>query len=96
MAEDDGREDPETSGPALTSWTPEVEVLTRLVDAVKALHYLIPASQGSKNVKPPPPEPRPVTALEGARKRATFDRRKAKHDALAARMLPHKYPKVPE
>jgi hypothetical protein len=92
MEEGENREDPETSGPALTSWTPEVEVLTRVVDAVKALHYLIPAAAGSKSVKPPPPEPRPVTLLDSARRRAAYKVKKTRHEALAARMLPHKYP----
>lgn len=93
LAEDEERDDSSvTSGPSLTSWTPEVEAITRLIDAVKVLHYVIPASQGSKSAKQPPPEPRPVTLLESARKRATYNRRKAKHDALARRILPHKYP----
>jgi len=81
-----------SSGPPLSNWTPEVEVLTRLIDAVKALHYIIPASQGSKSAKMPPPEERPQTLLERARKSGEYKRRKAKHDALAARMLPHKRP----
>lgn len=93
MAEDpDSGSDSGPPGPALTSWTPEVEVLTRVVDAIKALHYLIPAAAGSKSVKPPAPEPRPVTLLESARKRAHYNARKTKHEELAARMLPHKYP----
>lgn len=80
-----------SSGPPLSTWTPEVERIVELIDAVKALHYIIPASQGGKG-KPPPPLERPTTLLESARKRGEFSRRKAKHDALARRMLPHKYP----
>lgn len=79
-----------TSGPPISTWTPELEAITRLIDAVKALHYIIPASQGSKGVKPPAPEPRPTSLLEQARKSATLKRRLAKHHALAARLLPHK------
>lgn len=92
MLEGEEREDSSQTGPPLTSWTPEVAALTRLIDTVKALHYIIPASQGDKKVQPPPPEPRPVTALDTARKRASYEARKAKHNALAARLLPHKYP----
>jgi hypothetical protein len=92
LADAGPREETPASGPALTTWTPEVEQIVRLIDAVKALHYIIPASQGSKNVKAPPPEERPSTLLDQARKRGEFKRRKAAHDKLAARLLPHKRP----
>lgn len=80
-----------SAGPALSTWTPEVERLVELIDAVRGLHYLIPAAAGSKDVKPPKPLPRPTTALEKARKAGEHRRRMAKHKSLAARMLPHKY-----
>lgn len=77
-------------GPSLQSWTPEVAAITRLTDEVRRLHYIIPAVQGDKGVKPPEPLPRPHTPLEAAIKRASFNKRMAQHKALAARLLPHK------
>lgn len=93
MAESGDRDDSGTlSGPPLSTWTPEVEAIVKLTDAVKGLYAVIPMSQGAKNVKQPDPEPRPKTLLEQARRRGEYQRRKAKHDALAARLLPHKRP----
>ena len=97
MEAGDEREDPgATSGPPLSTWTPEVEAIVRLTDVVKALHVIIPASQGAKGLQDPKPEPRPRTALEAARRASQYKRRMAEHNALAARLLPHKYPKSDE
>lgn len=93
----DGGEDKD-SGPPLTTWTPEVAVLTNVLDAVKGVQYAVVAVQAEKGKAPEPPKPseRPVTPLQRALKRAEFDRRKAAHDALVARVLPHKAkPKPP-
>lgn len=88
MRESEGEKAP--AGPALHTWTPEVALLTALRDDVRALHYIIPASQGDKKAKPPPPLPRPTTPLEAAVHRASFEHRKAKHEDLVKRLLPHK------
>lgn len=79
-------------GPALSTWTPEVERLVDILDAVRGLHYIIPASQGATGLQPPAPMPRPTTMLESARRIAQHRRKMKKHTALAARLLPHKYP----
>lgn len=79
-------------GPPLTSWTPEVAKLTEVVDAVSAVHHAIIAvnSEKGKVPDPPKPSPRPTTPLERAMKRANYEVRKERHEALARRMLPHK------
>lgn len=86
----------EAKGPSLTGWTPEVAALTNVLDAVRGVqHAIIAVNAGKKAPEPPAPAPRPVTPLESALKRAEFARRKAAHDALAARVLPHKRPSQP-
>ena len=78
----------ENTGPSLTTWTPEVAALTNVLDAVRDVRYAVVAAQhGKKAGEPPTPAPRPVTPLERAMKRASFDSKKAKHEALVARVL---------
>jgi hypothetical protein len=80
-------------GPSLQSWTPEVAAITRLTDAVKEVSYVVAAvnySGKGARPQPPKPEPRPRTPLEAAIQRADFNRRKASHDKLVKRLLPHK------
>lgn len=84
-------EEQEDTGPALTAWTPEVAALTRLIDEVKNLRYTtLAVHAGKKAGDPPKPERRPITALEKATRAAEFRRRKAAHESLVARVLPHK------
>ena len=78
------------SGPPLTTWTPEVAVLTSVLDAVRHVSHTVAAVNSEKAIEPPPPAPRPVTPLESAIKRAEYERRKAAHEALVARVLPKK------
>lgn len=81
----------ESKNPSLTGWTPEVAALTNVLDAVNGVrHAVIAVQAGNKAPEPPKPAPRPVTPLERALKRAEFDRRKAAHESLAARVLKHK------
>lgn len=81
----------EDRGPSLVGWTPEVAAITRLIDATNAVRHAVIAVQvGKKAGAPPEPERRPKSALEKALKRAEFNRRKAAHEALVARVLPHK------
>lgn len=80
-------------GPALHTWTPEVAAITRLTDAVKEVSYVVAAvnySGSGPRPQPPKPEPRPHTPLESAIARADFNRRKASHEKLVKRLLPHK------
>lgn len=79
-------------GPALTTWTPEVAALTNVFDAVRQVQHAIIAVNSEKGKTPesPKPSPRPHTPLEAALKRADYNRRKAKHEALVARVLPQK------
>lgn len=83
---------PEAKGPSLTGWTNEVAALTNVLDAVRAVQHTIVAvnSERGKVPEPPKPAPRPVTPLEKALKAAAFAARKAKHESLVARVLPHK------
>lgn len=84
-------EKPKEKGPALTSWSPEVAAITTLTDAVNGVRYAVIASaSGGKAGEPPKPLARPRTPLETALALAEHRRRKAKHEALAARLLPHK------
>lgn len=80
------------TGPALTGWTPEVSALTNLLDAVHGVTHAIVAVNSPKGKSPeaPKPAPRPVTPLERALRGAEYRRKKAKHESLVARMLPHK------
>lgn len=81
----------ESKNPSLIGWSPEVAALTNVLDAVRGVqHAVIAVQAGNKAPEPPKPAPRPVTPLERAMKRADFEQRKAKHEALAARVLPHK------
>lgn len=86
-----GEAPPEDKGPALTTWTPEMAMLTNLLDAVNGVRYAVVAVQaGKKAGDPPKPARRPQTALEKAMRRAEFSRRQTAHEALVARVLPHK------
>ncbi len=83
--------DAKSSGPSLTTWTPEVAMLTNILDAVRGVQHAVVAVQAGKKAPPPPePSPRPRTPLEAALRRAEYNRRKAKHESLVARVLPHK------
>lgn len=90
QASGDAEED-KTSGPPLTSWTPEVAAITTLTDAVNSLRHAVIAVQvGNKAGDPPKPMPRPVTPFQIALKNAEYARKKAKHESLVARLLPNR------
>lgn len=90
-ARKDAGDERDTAGPSLTTWTPEVAMLTNILDAVRGVQHAVVAVNAGKQAPPAPdPTPRPVTPLERAMKRVEYERRKARHEALAARMLPHK------
>jgi hypothetical protein len=70
-----------------------VAAITRAIDAINGVRYAVIASNSQgKPPEPPKPEPRPITPLERAMKRADFERRQAAHNALVARVLPKKRP----
>ncbi len=78
-------------GPSLTSYTPEVAILTSILDALRHNSYVTAAVQvGKKAGQPPQPSPRPETALERALQEAEYRRKEKTHNALVARMLPNK------
>lgn len=87
-----GDGDSAPSGPPLTTWTPEVAVLTSVLDAVNRVQHAVVAVQAEKGKAPdaPKPMPRPMTPLQKALERAEFRRRKEAHEALVARVLPQK------
>lgn len=88
----DKNNEDKSNGPSLTTWTPEVAAITNVLDAVRGVQHAIVAVNSAKGKAPEPPKPaqRPITPLEKAIRRVEYDTRKAAHDALAARVLPHK------
>lgn len=81
----------EDNGPPLTTWTPEVAKLHEVLNTLRHLEHTVAAVQiGKKAGQPPAPIPGPKTPLEKALKRAQFQRRKAAHESLVARVLPQK------
>lgn len=78
------------SGPPMHTWSPEAAILADVVNALRALSVTVAASNGAKGLKEPAPYPTPKTALDGLQKAAYYERRQAAHQALAARLLPHK------
>lgn len=91
-AREQSGEKSEDNGPALVGWTNEVAVMTNVLDAVRGVAHAVVAVNSPKGKTPeaPKPAPRPRTPLERALKAAEFSRKKAKHESLVARMLPHK------
>jgi hypothetical protein len=75
-------------GPQVKTWSPEVDALTRVLDAVNNVAYVTAKGAGSKSIKPPRPALRPQTAMERAKLRL----RQEEHDILVRRMLPHQFP----
>lgn len=86
---DDDQPDP---GPPINTWSPEVAKLTDLHDAIKELTYVTVSANADPKKKVPEPQfaPRPNADLKRLTEREKYELRKAKHEALAARLLPHK------
>lgn len=72
--------------PPMALWTMEAELIAALIDELKRNTYYTIVAGGAKNAPKPEQYPRPRTAIA----KATWENRQAKHNALAARMLPHK------
>jgi hypothetical protein len=74
------------SGPSMATYSPVVERLDRVIDAVNAGAHKVAMSNGGKG-EAPKPQPRPQNAMEIAR----FRLRQKRHDMIVRRMLPHLY-----
>lgn len=83
--------------PAMTAYTPEVEELRKVINELRILRTLFIQSKSEKGA----PTVKPVllggpkTALQYAMRRAEYLRKKAKHEALVARVLPHRRKEPP-
>lgn len=80
------------SGPAsppVRIWTPEYQLMTKMYDQMRSMeHTMFVLKVGANKAgKPPAPSPTPISTVA---KRAEHEMRKARHDALAKRLLPHK------
>lgn len=67
--------------PPLSTWSPEVELLTSILDAVQTAGIMSANVQGAK-LPAPKPAPRPRTAVERLRTRAALEQ----HESLVARL----------
>jgi hypothetical protein len=88
MAASSSGDAPSDRSPLMRTWTPEVAILTDVLDAVRRLEWATFAVlAGPKAGKPPKPSPRPNSELSKAAKQAEFERRDAAHQKLADRIL---------
>lgn len=78
---------PKAAAPSLVDWTPEVDMLARVVDELRAVVSIL-IKANSKKGKGPDPKPvrRPRTAMDRAQKRQAEER----YRGLVARLLPWK------
>lgn len=84
-------QDPGQAAPPMRIWTPEVQLLTQIKDAVRHLEWMVLATNvGKKAPKAPEPSPTPKSLVAQETKRADFKRRQSNHEALTKRLLPHK------
>lgn len=72
-------------GPSLAIWSPEVDMLAKVVDAIGWTTFAVAKSQGGKP-KEPKAVPRPATAMEVARLRI----KQRDHETMKARLLPQR------
>jgi hypothetical protein len=75
--------------PPLRMWSQEAALLAEAIDAIRNVSATLVGVNGGKPSQPTPVA-RPTTELERAQKDAVQNRKKARHDRLVARMLPHK------
>lgn len=76
---------PPPSGPPMSTYTPEVERLDEILFRLEIVAASVIKGAGGKPQEPKP-RPRPETAMDRAKVRW----RQMKHEALVARMLPHR------
>lgn len=86
VAEMRAGQDKQPYSPPLHSWSPEAAMGANILDAINGLRHVTVAMKAKNPPAAPKPFPRPKTAYDAAEK----NRRKSAHEALAARMLPHK------
>jgi hypothetical protein len=81
---------PEEWAPPMATWTPEVGLLAEVVDSINQLRITLIAANLERGKTPPKFEayPRPKSALAKVRKLSEYERRKAAHEALVARLIP--------
>lgn len=77
---------PPPAGPSMATYSPEVERLDRVIDAVNFGAHKVAGTNGYKG-EAPKPQQRPTNAMEIARYRLKMEA----HDRLRRRMLPHIY-----
>lgn len=74
----------------LTAWTPEVQLLTKVVEKVaEQTAILIAVNSKDGKFKAPKPEPRPLTALQKARAQVREQRRRFEHSNLMRLLFPN-------
>ena len=80
----------DTDGPALTTWTPELAMLTNVFDAVTSVRHAVIMVNSEKRVDPPKPAPRPWTPLAAALAGAQRRQREQEHQSIVNRFLPNR------
>ncbi|MBM4577773.1 hypothetical protein LRM64_19420 [Prescottella equi] len=85
-----GKLPPPSKRPSLLGWTPEIDLLTAVVDGVRRIEHGVwgasPKFKG-KGGKPPQALPRPQTARERAEERQVL----REHDDIASQLLGKRY-----
>lgn len=67
--------------PPMSTWSPQVELLTSILDAVRESGVMAVMAAGAKGIQPPKPSPRPKTALQRVQMKVQMEQ----HEALVAR-----------
>lgn len=79
----EGQPEPEDTGPPMSEWTAEVDMLAKVYDRLGELIMVTVAASGPKTKpKPPKPTSRPRTAFAKVR----ADRREKKHEHVKSRV----------
>lgn len=80
------KDDGSTWAPPMVTWSTEADLLATAIEEIRRLTFYTRAVAGDKKAPKPEPYPRPRTAF----RKAEHATRKERHEALAARLLPHK------
>lgn len=80
---------PEPKGPPLSEWSGVQDALMDVVDGLGQVREAVIAAGGGKP-KDVRPAPRPETALTVMSRSVRIEKRKAAHDTLVGRLLPHR------
>lgn len=91
MADAQANGEDDQASPPLATWSPEVAKLSDVHDAIKELiHVTVSAHSDGKKVPEPVFTRRPQSDLQRQVEKMKFERRKAAHEKLVARMLPNR------